>query len=64
LIENRGLQYILYFTALVVIGIVDKDGNTILNPGPNELLKPDSKVILIGSSDQLSLFEEKAINDL
>ena len=49
---------------LLVVGIVDKDGNTILNPGPNELLKPDSKVILIGSSDQLSLFEEKAINDL
>ena len=58
MIENRGLQYILCFTALVVIG------STGLNPGPNELLKPDSKVILIGSSDQLSLFEEKAINDL
>ena len=64
MIENRGFQYVLYFTALVVIGIIDNEGNSKLNPGPNETLGTDSKVILIGSSEQLAHFEENAINDL
>ena len=73
MIENRVFQYVLYFTALVVIGstgfyiiggIIDNEGNCKLNPGPNDFFGTDSKVILIGSSDQLTLFEENAINDL
>ena len=64
MIENRGFQYVLYFTTLVVIGIIDNEGNFNLNPGPNDILGSDSKVILIGSSGQLTHIEEYAINDL
>ena len=64
MIEYRGFQYVLYLTTLVVIGIIDNEGNFNLNPGPNDILGSDSKVILIGSSDQLTPFEENAINDL
>ena len=72
MIENRGFQYVLYFTTLVVIGstgfyiigIIDNEGNFNLNPGPNDILGSDSKVIFIGSNDQLTHFEENAINDL
>ena len=64
MIEYRGFQYVLYFTTVVVIGIIDNEGNFNLNPGPNDILGSDSKVILIGSIDQLTHFEENAINDL
>ena len=49
---------------LLVVGIIDNKGNSKLNPGPNELIESDSKIILIGSNDQLSDFKENAINDL
>ena len=57
-------QYVLYFTALLVIGIIDNKDNAKLNPGPNELIESDSKIILIGSNEQLTDFKENAINDL
>ena len=53
---------IFYYSSL--IGIIDNEGNFNLNPGPNDILGSDSKVILIGSSDQLTHFEENTINDL
>ena len=64
MIQNRWFQYVLYFTALVVIGIIDNKGNAKLNPGPNELIESDSKIISIGSNDQLTDFQENAINEL
>ena len=64
MIQNRGFQYVLYFTALLVIGIIDNKDNAILNPGPNELIESDSKIILIGSNEQLTDFNENVINDL
>ena len=84
MIENRGFQYVLYFTALVVIGstgfyiiggkswsVIDSIYMTIITistVGFSEvhtlLLGTDSKVILIGSSDLLTLFEQNTINEL
>ena len=48
----------------MIIGIIDNKGNAKLNPGPNELIESDSKIILIGSNEQLTDFTENAINDL
>ena len=64
MIQNRGFQYVLYFTALLVNGIIDNKNNAKLNPGPNELIESDSKIILIGSNKQLTEFKENAINEL
>ncbi len=44
--------------------MIQNKTNTKLNPGLNELIESDSKIILIGPNDQLSEFRENAINDL
>ncbi len=48
---------------LLVVGIIDNKGNTMQNPGPNVLIESNSKIILIGSNDQLTEFNENAINE-
>jgi monovalent cation:H+ antiporter-2, CPA2 family len=39
-------------TGASVVGI-ERDGSSILNPGPDEELRPGDSVLLLGSGDQL-----------
>jgi CPA2 family monovalent cation:H+ antiporter-2 len=39
-------------TGASVVGI-ERDGSSVLNPGPDEELRPGDSVLLLGSSEQL-----------
>ena len=43
---------------LLIVGIADGDGNSILNPGSEVILSSRQKIMLIGSSENLSKFKD------
>ncbi len=43
---------------LIVVGIIGKDGETILNPDPHTVLRLDQTILLIGSKENMRAFKE------
>lgn len=49
---------------LLIVGIVDGQGNTTLNPGSDVMLYDRHKILLIGSKENLSLFKSNVLSDV
>jgi voltage-gated potassium channel len=66
-IENRTISIrdldIRNRTGANIIGLRDANGDYLINPSPDTLISPSTKLILLGSEDQIKLMR-KLISDL
>lgn len=46
---------------LLIVGIIEADGNIILNPGSQVMLKNDQKIMVIGTMDNLDRFKSESV---
>ena len=60
-LENKTLSQIeaRNHTGCTIIGVKSSDGEYIVNPGANTILKPNSKLFVLGSPDQIKKFNDK-----
>ncbi len=59
--ENKSLSQIQarHHTGCTIIGVKSSDGKYIVNPGANTILKTNSKLFILGSSEQIKQFNDK-----
>ena len=59
--ENKTLSQIeaRHYTGCTIIGVKSSDGQYIVNPGADTILKPNSKLFVLGSPDQIKKFNDK-----
>ena len=59
--ENKSLSQIQarHHTGCTIIGVKSSDGKYIVNPGANTILKPNTKLFILGSSEQVKQFNSK-----
>jgi len=59
--ENKTLSQIQarHHTGCTIIGVKSSDGEYIVNPGANTMLKPNSKLFVLGSPEQIKNFNDK-----
>ena len=59
--ENKTLSQIQarHHTGCTIIGVKSSDGKYIVNPGANTMLKPNSKLFVLGSPEQIKIFNDK-----
>ena len=59
--ENKTLSQIQarHHTGCTIIGVKSSDGEYIVNPGANTMLKPNSKLFVLGSPEQIKIFNDK-----
>ncbi len=59
--ENKSLSQIQarHHTGCTIIGVKLSDGKYIVNPGANTILKPDSKLFILGNTEQVKQFNDK-----
>ena len=59
--ENKTLSQIQArnHTGCTIIGVKSSDGKYIVNPGANTMLKPNSKLFVLGSPEQIKNFNDK-----
>ncbi len=48
-----------HHTGCTIIGVKSSDGQYIVNPGANTILKPNSKLFVLGSPEQIKQFNDK-----
>ena len=59
--ENKSLLQIQarHHTGCTIIGVKSSDGKYIVNPGANTILKPNSKLFILGNPKQIKQFNDK-----
>ena len=59
--ENKTLSQIeaRHHTGCTIIGVKSSDGQYIVNPGADTILKPNSKLFVLGSPGQIKQFTDK-----
>jgi len=59
--ENKNLSQIQarHYTGCTIIGVKSSDGQYIVNPGASTILKPNSKLFVLGSPEQIKKFNNK-----
>mgnify|MGYP001338279916 CR=1 FL=1 len=59
--ENKTLSQIQarHHTGCTIIGVKSSDGKYIVNPGASTILKPNSKLFVLGSPEQITQFNDK-----
>lgn len=47
---------------LMIVGIIDENGQSIINPGPDTILSNRNSILIIGNKDNMNRFKQKCKN--